>query len=100
LRGASGLFAVSEGVSRSAWRAYSASLEIDRYFPGIERIGFVRRVAARDLDAHGRATRAEGLQDYAGTPAGQRDEYFPIVYVHPESTNGLRSLGHDVDSDP
>lgn len=57
-------------------------------------------MAERDLDAHVRATRAEGLPDYVVAPAGQRDERFPILYVHPESPGSLRMLGYDMNSNP
>ena len=42
LAGSAGLFAVAGEVSREAWREYVEKLDINRYYPGIQGIGYVK----------------------------------------------------------
>src|SRR5262249_44067417 len=47
LRGGVGLFAASKSVERAEWRAYVEHLRIETIYPGIQGIGFVPRIEAR-----------------------------------------------------
>ena len=59
LRGAQGLFNASDEVTWKEWRAYVQSLKLDQVYPGIQGIGFARRVSSPEKDAHIRKIRAE-----------------------------------------
>jgi two-component sensor histidine kinase/CHASE1-domain containing sensor protein len=100
LRGGSGLFAASEGVTRAEWRTYVSRLHIDEYYPGIQGIGFSARLPAGGLEAHERAVRAEGFPDYAVRPPGPRPEHHAIVFLEPFSGRNLRAFGYDMFSEP
>ena len=52
LAGSAGLFAVAGEVSREAWREYVEKLDINRYYPGIQGIGYVKRVDVRQMADH------------------------------------------------
>src|SRR5262245_18573715 len=100
LRGGVGLFAASTSVTRSEWRAYTEHLRLERIYPGIQGIGFVRRVAAKDKPSHEQKVMEEGYAHYAIAPPGERPEYFPVVYLEPFSGRNLRAFGYDLYWDP
>lgn len=46
LRAGAGLFAASEDVSASEFRAFAQRVELTRRYPGIQGIGYTKRAAA------------------------------------------------------
>ncbi|HEX6571801.1 MAG TPA: CHASE domain-containing protein [Steroidobacteraceae bacterium] len=100
LRGARGLFAASEVVSREEWRAYLENLDLEASLPGAQGTGFAVVVPRVAREAHEQAVRAEGFPNYAIKPPGERDPYSSIVYLEPFSGRNLRAFGYDMYSDP
>jgi PAS domain S-box-containing protein len=96
LRGGIGLFRASREVERDEWSSYVAALRIDKNYPGIRAIGYAHRFSGADKDRHIAATRAEGFATYTVWPHGERDEYFPIVFIEPLDEANLRALGFDM----
>lgn len=99
LAGSAGLFAVADGVSRQDWRLYVNRVDIDRYYPGIQGIGYAERVAEPDVPDHIARLRSEGLADYLIYPVGEREEYFPVVYLEPGNERNRRAFGFDAFGD-
>lgn len=101
MRGAVALVDVAGGrISRTEWRTYVAGLNVEDRYPGIQGIGFAKRVRAADLAPHEAAVRAEGYHSYRVTPDGPRPEYFPIVYLEPFASRNLRAFGFDMHAEP
>lgn len=99
LRGGLGLFNASDHVSRQEWRTYADSLQLDRFFPGIQGFGFTQVVPARELERHQARLRAEGFHDYAIRPPGSRDPYTAIIYLEPFNQRNRRAFGYDMFSE-
>jgi two-component sensor histidine kinase/CHASE1-domain containing sensor protein len=99
LRGAVGLFAASERVTRGEWRRYVESLGLDRQYPGVLGIGFAARIPAPAREAHEAAVRAEGFATYAIWPAGARAEYSSIVFLEPFTGVNLAAFGYDMSTE-
>jgi PAS domain S-box-containing protein len=100
LHAGAALFAASDKVSRAEWRDFVTHLKIDEHFPGIQGIGFARRIAPAELAAHIRAVRAEGFPGYAVRPEGARETYTSVVYLEPFGGRNLRAFGFDMFSEP
>ncbi len=100
LHAGAALFAASTTVSREEWRQFVAHLRLEEHFPGIQGIGFARRISPPELAAHESALRAEGFSDYALRPPGGRELYTAIVYLEPFSGRNLRAFGYDMFSEP
>ena len=100
LRGAAGLFAASQQVTREDWRRYVEQLDLARVYPGIQAVGWAQRLQPGELDAHVAAVRAEGHADYAVRPALPRDEYTAIVYIEPFDARNRRAFGYDMSTEP
>lgn len=95
LRGFQALFATTELTNRSAIRQYVDSLQLDANFSGIRVLGVVEFVPAERKEAHERAMRQNGVEDYAIHPAGEREHYAPIIQREPEGARGKIALGLD-----
>ncbi|GAA0849281.1 hypothetical protein GCM10009113_28620 [Marinobacter szutsaonensis] len=100
LAGSAGLFAVAGDVSREQWREYVDKVDINRYYPGIQGIGYVRRIGVRGMADHIASVRAEGVHNYLVTPLGTGPYYYPMVYLEPGTERNRRALGYDAFSDP
>ena len=99
LRAGLGLFNASADVSRDEWRILAESLQLDRYFPGIQGYGFSELVPAGELARHQARLRAEGFTDYAIRPPGVRDPYTAIIYLEPFNSRNQRAFGYDMFSE-
>lgn len=93
LHGARGLFAASEMVTRDEWRRYSAMAGLDIPRSGVHSLAFIRYVAAHEKAGFEKrmsrdaGTNMAGNSGFAIFPSGERDGYFPIEYIEPESSN-------------
>ena len=100
LRGAAGLFAGSDFVSRRDFNQYASALQLADHYPGIQGLGFARLIHEEARDDHVASVRREGFPAYAIRPGGQREAYAPIIYIEPFSDRNLRAFGYDMYSDP
>jgi signal transduction histidine kinase len=94
-----GLFAASESVTREEWRAYVAGSDLKTRYPGIQAIAYAERVPLEERGTYVRRVRGEGFPSYALRPAGERYEYFPLVYVEPSEADNRSLFGYDFYSD-
>ena len=84
LRGGAGLFRAVPEVTRPAWASYVETLALARTYPGIQGVGHatVLRSNAEVGDLE-RQLRAEGHQQFAVRPAGERPLKTAIVLLEP-----------------
>lgn len=99
LRAGAGLFAASDGVTRTEWRRFYEKLDLGQAYRGIQGIGFALYIPPQQLAAHLKTLRREGFHDYAVRPAGERDAYSSILYLEPFSGANLRAFGYDMFSE-
>src|SRR5690554_4732502 len=99
LAGSAGLFSVAGDVSREDWQTYVDRVNIDRYYPGIQGIGYTRRILIHELHGHLQALKNEGFADYLVRPVGLRDEFHPVVYLEPATERNRRAFGYDAYQD-
>ncbi|SFR75053.1 PAS domain S-box-containing protein/diguanylate cyclase (GGDEF) domain-containing protein [Marinobacter daqiaonensis] len=99
LAGSAGLFSVAREVNRDDWKTYIEKVNIDRYYPGIQGIGYTQRVESEELRQHLDQTRAQGLADYTVRPPGLRAQYHPIVFLEPVTDRNRLAFGYDAFQD-
>ena len=106
LTGAAGLFDASDGVTRDEFRRYVEHLDPRRRYPGVQGIGFARRLgpgdaaAEAEIVAEARAAAVSGSTPYRVWPEGARPERFPIVYLEPPDPRNRAAMGFDMYSEP
>ncbi len=100
LRGGSGLFEASDEVTREQWRTYVTKLQINKYYPGIQGVGFSKQILPSEKEAHLRQIRGEGFPQYTIKPEGDRPEYTSIIFLEPFDWRNQRAFGYDMFSEP
>jgi len=100
LRGGDGLFAASDEVTREEWRTYVTTLQVNQYYPGVQGVGFSKRILSSEKAAHIRQIRGEGFPQYSIKPDGDRPEYTSIIFLEPFDWRNQRAFGYDMFSEP
>jgi two-component system, sensor histidine kinase and response regulator len=99
LKGAAGLFAASDAVTRSEWHLYAQSLDIEERYPGIHTFGFIEQVGDSERAIFIATNRAERGSEFTILPSGLRSNYWVVKYVEPERDNSS-VLGYDLVTEP
>ncbi len=100
LRGTAGLFSSSDYVSASDFHNYTTQLKLPENYPGIQGIGFAKRVLSGKEADFAAVASAELGRDVTIRPAGDRAEYFPILYLEPLDVRNAAAIGFDMFSEP
>lgn len=99
LGGARGLFAQGAPVTPGGWAAYCRALNLEQARPGIQGLGFTRRLAPGEGPALEAALRRGGRPGFHIWPSPGTAES-TIVLLHPMEGRNLRALGFDMRSEP
>ena len=99
LRGGAGLFKSSDHVTRLEFHNYIISLQVEKYRPGIQGIGYAVMLKPEEKDAFVNKVRLEGLNEFNVFPAGVRDKYSSTVYIEPFTARNQRAFGYDMYSE-
>jgi CHASE1-domain containing sensor protein len=83
LRGGVALFNDSEKVSREKLKNYVVTLSIEKYWPGVQGVGFSIPVDTKNKNKHIKIIQDEGFKTYTIQPAGKRSEYSAIIFLEP-----------------
>jgi len=105
LKGARGVYAASQDVSRSEFEAYVASRDLKTEFPGAIGFGFIERVERDDLDAFIQRERADAAPSFTvksdpapGSMLVDAPDLYVIKFVYPLDAN-REAWGYDVGSE-
>ena len=103
LRGAAGLFAASESVTREEGHDYFESLTLAKRYPGIRALGYIEKVRSANLQAFEARTRREEAHyadsaDFHCWPIGDRSDYYIVKYIEPRESNRA-AVGYDIGSE-
>lgn len=100
LRGGVGLFQGSDDVTRQDWENYLGAYRTRSQYGGVQGIGYAQ-VVHNDGVAGLQARMADqGVPDFTITPAGERDTYAPVVYLHAVAATSPPVFGYDMYADP
>ncbi|MBA3724426.1 MAG: CHASE domain-containing protein, partial [Candidatus Levybacteria bacterium] len=100
LRGGSALYAARPKVTQDEFRLYIERLRLAERYPGIQGIGFTPRISQNEKDSFILNVQANGYDNFAITPEGNRSEYFPIYFIEPLDRRNRAAIGFDMFSDP
>lgn len=95
LRGVAGLFESSDSVTREEWHEYMRSIRPDVFEGGLQALGIAVRIQPSGLRSFEGVAHGKRIP-FRVWPSGFRDEYYPIVFVHPFDGANKLSLGYDV----
>ncbi|MDG2166793.1 MAG: CHASE domain-containing protein [Opitutales bacterium] len=93
-------FMASSEVTLEEWDLFLGKLQYQTYSPGLQGIAYVERIrSAKDYEALKARLALHGMSDYRIRPEGIRDEYFPVVYLHPLDDRNKKAIGYDIYSE-
>src|SRR5690606_15608737 len=100
LRAGSALFSHSDKVTREEFRSFAQSLDLQKYYPGIQGIGFTQRLQPDEVERFIQQTRAAGTENFRIWPETPRDEYHTILYLEPLDRRNQVAIGYDMFTHP
>jgi len=99
LMGARGVYMASSiSVTRSEFRSYVLSRNLESEFPGTLGFGFIERVMREDLDAFIARERADEAPNFSVRTSGDAADLYVIKFIEPLEPN-LPAQGYDVGSE-
>jgi PAS domain S-box-containing protein len=97
LRGGAGLYAAADmPIFNRDFQEYTARLDIQRRYPGIQGIGFTRRFLPEEKDSLVAAMKAQGFSDFKVWPDAPEGERHTIVYLSPLDRRNRAAIGYDM----
>src|SRR5690606_23481316 len=99
LHGARGLFAASEHVERSEFRAYMKSRYMTTEFPGACGFGFIERVPHEQLHEFLTMASADDLSGFRLRNPRSAQHYDIVLFLEPQPQN-IAAIGFDIGADP
>jgi diguanylate cyclase (GGDEF)-like protein/PAS domain S-box-containing protein len=105
LQASESLFAASESVERDEWKKFIDSLNLQKLYPGINSIGFIRYGPQSKKADYEQQVRRDtsvdknGYPNFRIKPAGIRPEYSVTEYIEPLQLNRT-AFGLDIGFEP
>lgn len=99
LRSGVAYFEGSENVSRQEWHQFIETLQLQKYYPGMQGMGFSLMITPDNVTNVEKQMQREGFQAFALKPKGERDQYSAILYLEPQNKRNLNAIGYDMYSE-
>jgi len=96
LVGAEGLFAATNSVDLSEWKSFVDIQDIEIRFPGLQGVGYVQHTLHEDRGKLIAEMKSYGSDEYDIKPAGDRDEYYPVLFLEPLDLRNQQAIGYDI----
>lgn len=100
LRSGVAFFQGSRKVSRDEWRWFVTTLETEKFYPGVQGVGYTMMLKPAEVEPTIRRMRIEGYPSFTLRPAGKREEYSSILYLEPMDKRNIQAIGYDMYADP
>ncbi|WP_122893818.1 CHASE domain-containing protein [Arcobacter peruensis] len=96
LHSGEGFFEASNDINRKEWNIFVNKLQIQKYFPGIQGLGYSIVLKEEELQTNIKNIREEGFPYYDIHPKGKREVYTSIIYIEPFDSRNKRAFGYDM----
>ena len=100
LRSGVGFMQGSSYVSREEWRQFVQTLDPEKYYSGMQGIGFSMMLTPEQVGPIEEKMREEGYSSFLLRPEGKRDRYSAILYLEPLDKRNQAAIGYDMYSEP
>ncbi len=99
LRGTSGLFASAPRTTLRQFRAYVDRLRLRTDYPGVQVIGFSRRVSDEEREALVVRLHRQGVRGFRMWPEHEGAEHHLIIYLEPMDRRNQAAIGYDMSTE-
>jgi CHASE1-domain containing sensor protein/two-component sensor histidine kinase len=100
LRAGASTVNILPSITQEQWKTFVRDATADEFYPGIQGIGYVKRLARAEIGPFVETQRREGRPDYRFSPEGDREFYTAILYLEPDDWRNRGALGYDMFSEP
>jgi len=100
LRSGVGFLQGSDYVSRDEWYHFIQTLDPEKYYPGIQGIGFSMMLLPDEVGKIEDQMHSNGDQSFVLKPKGERKQYSAILYLEPLDRRNRSAIGYDMFSEP
>lgn len=100
LRATGGLFGAGLDPSVEQFAAYVDRMSLTEFYPGVQGVGFIRRIRPGELDEVVARMRAEAFPDFHVWPDSASRERHAVVLLEPRDRRNRAALGYDISTEP
>lgn len=93
-------FKTNPNVNRKMFQSYVEDINLKKNYPGIQGLGFTRRIRENELTAYEKSVRSEGFANFKVWPDYKRKDYFSIHFLEPFEWRNQRAFGFDMYTQP
>jgi len=95
-----GFFQASDNVTRTDWHRYIKAIDPNKYYPGMQGIGYSAVVPPDGLSIFENKVHRDGYTSFEIKPKGKRKFYTTILYLEPLDKRNQAAIGYDMFSEP
>ena len=96
LVGAQGFFAGSDIVDKSEWTSFAKMQNIETRFPGLQGLSYAEYTLHEDREKLISKMKSYGNDNFTIKPDGDRDEYYPVLFLEPLDDRNEKAIGYDI----
>ncbi len=100
LRGCAALLAATPEAGANVFHDYAARLDLPTHYPGVQGVGFARRVRPDQVPALEAGLRARGFDHLRIWPEREAEERTAIVMLEPLDRRNRAAMGYDMSTEP
>ena len=100
VRAAAGMLEANPQLDQAGFNGYVQKLQLAKGHPGVQTLGFARRVDSSNLQAYLLAQRAQHGPGFDLHPHVQSDEYLIVELLYPDIPDMRHLLGTDISAEP
>ena len=100
VRASAGVLEARPQMDQAEFTAYVEKLQIRQRHPGVQTLGFARRVRAEDLPDYLLSKRAQHGPGFNVHPVVERDEHTIVDLLYPDTPDMRPLLGTDISAEP
>lgn len=93
-------FKTNPNITREMFRIYVEDIDLDKNYPGLQGLGYTKRILDKDLKVYEKSVRSEGFKDFKVWPEHKRENYFSIHFLEPFEWRNQRAFGFDMYTQP
>lgn len=100
LSGAAAMFEVKPDLNGREFAEFVERLDVQRDYPGIQGIGFAKRMKPEEKTSGTEWVRSEGVTGFHIWPETPEGDSFPIIFLEPRDDRNRAAIGYDMHTEP
>lgn len=99
LKAGRGFVESSGELNQEKFAEFVASFELPKNHPGLQGIGYSKKINPDEIERLSAKMRADGFSDFRIFPDFERSEYQSIIYLEPLNERNRQAIGYDMSTE-